>query len=214
MFSEMFNKPITGQPDGQVKISHVMDACISKQGLTFIEVGANDGKSNDPLAEYIIPFNWKGIMIEPVEKCFRVLQANYCNVPDIKCEQVAIFPGAETVSMYVPKNTLAASLNPKHTAFGGKAKEVIVPATTLDAIVQKHGIKELDLLYIDAEGFDFVVLQTLTMVRPKIIHYEHRHLGEQKAQCEEFLLKKGYCLYFNRNNTIAIEIVLTQDLLK
>lgn len=208
----MFSRLIVGQPDGQVKITHVIDACANKNNMTFIEVGAHDGRSNDPIAEYIIPFGWKGVLIEPIEKCFNILQETYKDTPNIACERAAIFPGHDVVDMYIPKNTQAASLNPKHSAFGGKAKKVIVPATTLDCIVEKYNLTNLDLLYIDAEGYDFVVLQTLTKVRPRIIHYEHRHLGNQKTECEEYLKNKDYSLYFNRNNTIAIENRLIENL--
>lgn len=205
---------INGQKDGQVKIDHVLSVINSLDNMTFIEVGANDGKTNDPLAKYIVSNKWTGVLIEPVEKCFKSLCQIYKDIAGISCENIAIFPGTDTVKMYIPKNTAASSINPKHPAFGGPAQETIVQSRTLDFIVNKYGMTELDLLYIDAEGYDFVVMQTLTSLRPHIIHYEHRHLGEQKQKCEEYLKNLDYSLFFNRNNTIAVGNGLIQNIVE
>ena len=58
-------------------------------------------------------------------------------------------------------------------------RQVVVPAMTLDALFAKHGIEELDLLQIGAEGDDWQVLQTLNLATtaPTLIQLETGHMA-------------------------------------
>ena len=56
-------------------------------------------------------------------------------------------------------------------------------------------MNKLDLLQIDAEGYDFELLKIFPFSRviPKIIHFEHIHLNEiDRNNCLEFLHNIGY----------------------
>lgn len=50
---------------------------LKKEDLFFVQIGANDGKSGDPLYEFIINNNWKGILIEPMPDVFEQLKENF-----------------------------------------------------------------------------------------------------------------------------------------
>ncbi|MBK6937124.1 MAG: FkbM family methyltransferase [Chitinophagaceae bacterium] len=45
--------------------------------MFFVQIGANDGKSGDPLYEFIINHNWKGILVEPMPDVFEQLKENF-----------------------------------------------------------------------------------------------------------------------------------------
>ena len=67
---------------------------------------------------------------------------------------------------------------------------------TLDQLLAKHQIRQLDLLQIDAEGYDFEILKTLDFnkVKPRFINYERVLLQDQEPACREMLEKHGYRL--------------------
>ena len=70
---------------------------------------------------------------------------------------------------------------------------------TLDALLAKHGIAELDLLQIDAEGYDWDVLQTLDLkkVAPRVIQMETGHLHRNTiSTVGRFLSDAGYLIYY------------------
>ncbi len=76
---------------------------------------------------------------------------------------------------------------------------------TLNVLLAKHGIKEIDLLQIDAEGFDWKVLQTLDVERmkPTIIQLEYGHLPRQAlTEMTRRLDDYGYELYFGSPRAI------------
>src|SRR5580704_6695904 len=69
--------------------------------LTFIEVGANDGEFNDPLREYIVKFQWRGVLIEPQPDVFERLKLNYAGQSDrLSFENVAISTDTAPIALY------------------------------------------------------------------------------------------------------------------
>ena len=59
----------------------------------------------------------------------------------------------------------------------------------------KYEINKLDLLQIDAEGYDFELLKIFpfSKVTPRIIHFEHLHLNETDRDASlKFLHNLGY----------------------
>jgi len=203
---KLFGKKVNLPDPKQVKIINIIDIFPGREGLKFIEVGANDGCYNDPVNAWVKKYHWKGVLIEPVPSAFKDLMGNYRGVPNIFFENVAICNNNnKPQSFYIPKSSKVASLNSKHPPMK-KVKQVMIDTMTLNAVVEKYCFEDFNFLTIDAEGYDFNVLQSLDFNRykPEIIHYEHRHLGESKEDCEEYLYSYGYKLYFNKNNTVAL----------
>jgi hypothetical protein len=61
--------------------------------------------------------------------------------------------------------------------------------------LQRHAISRLDLLVIDAEGWDWRILRQfdLKRVQPKLVLYEHQHLSaSERAEAHQFLSEVGY----------------------
>jgi FkbM family methyltransferase len=187
---------------------------IAKHGekLTFIEVGANDGKMGEALREFILKYHWKGILIEPQPDVFERLKANYAGLDDeFSFENVAISSNPAPIQMYRSptqkgdqgSNTLAtADQKIAAKTLGLKSDElekITVPTARLDDIVEKHGVTSLDILQIDTEGLDWDVLQTLdlTKTRPYLIRFEHGHLSPAViGKMTEYLNEHGYPVNF------------------
>lgn len=206
----LFGNRVFLKDETQVKITDVVEAHPLKEKFFFVEVGANDGVSNDPIRDWVEKYNWEGVLIEPVETAFVKLMKNYEGIKGVYFEKVAISDSEnDTALLYVPKASKVASLNKNHPPAKGKKDVVRTKLSTLDKIVEKYSIDHIDLLNIDAEGHDFNVIKSLDLDKHKtrIIHYEHRHLSkDEKKECEYYLKRNMYELYFNRNNTIAINV--------
>jgi FkbM family methyltransferase len=161
---------------------------------TFLEVGANDGLSGDPLREYILKHEWKGVLVEPQPDVFARLVKNYAGEHEgLSFENVAVSSDPRPITMYrmppsAAESTLGtatvASADPKITArqlgvSADQLEKIQVPTARLDDIVARHGLAELDILQLDTEGFDWDVLQTLDLnrTRPWLIRFEHGHLS-------------------------------------
>jgi FkbM family methyltransferase len=89
----------------------------------FIQIGAHNGVSNDPLHDFIVGFGLQGILVEPQPQAFAELSRNYSNFPTITLENVAIADEEGEKTFYTIKPELGflqycsqiASLHRAHT---------------------------------------------------------------------------------------------------
>jgi FkbM family methyltransferase len=199
--------------------------------LTFIEVGANDGEFNDPLREYIVKFQWRGVLIEPQPDVFERLKLNYAGQSDrLSFENVAISTDTAPIALYrLPDScplsrqkfaAAVASSNQGRTARllpvkPHQLEKVVVPTAQLDDIIVKHHLAGLHILQIDTEGLDWEVLQTLDLTknRPLLIRYEHGHLSAQViGAMTQHLNAHGYLVNFG--GLEADSVALRRDFIK
>lgn len=193
-----------------------VEALMARRGdvLNFVQVGANDGVFTDPLRPYVLARGWRGVLVEPQIDVFERLKANYAqSAGSLVFENIAI-SSKDTVTLYLPPADLG-DRDPAHAhavvsvdadviarQIGmpeSSLRRVEVPAMTLDALLERHSINELDILQIDAEGYDWDVLQTLDLQRvaPTLIQLESGHLNRPTlARMAQDLNAAGYLLYY------------------
>jgi len=73
-----------------------------------------------------------------------------------------------------------------------------VKCVTLKDLLQKYNIKNIDLLQIDVEGHEYKIIRSIdfNVIRPKIIHYENKHLNiDDNKECVALLKAKGYTVF-------------------
>lgn len=63
---------------------------IQNKNYNFIKIGANDGKTGDPIFYLINLFSLKGILVEPVPYVFKKLEYNYRKNKNVFLENSAI----------------------------------------------------------------------------------------------------------------------------
>jgi methyltransferase, FkbM family len=224
-----FGLAVMKHPTSPFRPIRIFDLCVqflmSVRGpeLRFVQVGANDGVFDDPLRKYILNFPWRGILVEPQPDVFDKLRANYTDLKDrLIFENAAIAADAEEISMYRPKpqgsNAVYAasvsSMDEKLTArqLGlkkGELERISVPCLTLDKLIERHTMPEIDLLQIDTEGYDFQVLRTLNLAKysPLVIQFEHGQLKYREVdEVVQYLSRNNYSvLYGGRQiDTVAI----------
>ena len=167
----------------------------------FIEIGANDGEQHDPLRELILGREWRGIMIEPVPFVFERLRRNYAGLDRVALENVAIADHVGARAFYhlaeAPPEE-RASLPGWYDGIGSFSRDAViahgrdipgieervvrteVPCLTLDALLERHAVDRVDLLLVDAEGYDWEILRRVDLetTRPRLVIYEHYHLAQ------------------------------------
>ncbi|MEZ4856624.1 MAG: FkbM family methyltransferase [Gelidibacter sp.] len=161
------------------------------KSVNFIQIGANDGKRFDPIYEFV-KYNGtrvKGYVVEPVKDYYEDLCANYKNHPNIMPLNVAIHNTLQETSIYkvgkafesmVPEFALGiASFDKNHHKKTHIPSEYIieekVKCMSLEIMIETYQIKQLDVLILDAEGYDYEILMQIDYkkVTPAIIHFEH-----------------------------------------
>ena len=67
-------------------------------------------------------------------------------------------------------------------------------------------INHIDLLQIDAEGYDYEIIKMIKFqkIRPSIIRYEHKHLSKKDfTECLELLVNNNYGILFEDSDITA-----------
>ena len=196
----------------------IRDLMSRKSDIFFLQIGAHDGVSFDPIHDYVRQFHWKGLLVEPQPAVFRKLRENYADERQLLFENSAIASRDGTLDLHCFENADAedhASMltsTRKHylTMNGdnqrGALKTITVPALTLESLLTKHGVERVNLLQIDTEGFDFEIIKMIDFKRmkPDIIHYENNFLNRrQKSECSRILGEQNYALLNLGIDTIA-----------
>ena len=203
-------------------MDHFVNAYASvKSDVFFVQVGANEGSTEDPLYRQIRLKNWKGILIEPLRDEYRALQENYKDCPDLIFENVAISQQDElrpfyyvnkekgNVPFWVTKlssfdRSITEQVNEHYP--NAVVESFDVRCTTLEHLLEKNDTSKVNLLFIDTEGFDYEILKTVNFdkVVPDVVIYESRHLSkEDHAESIAMLQKLGYNIYKAEHDTVA-----------
>jgi FkbM family methyltransferase len=176
----------------------------------LVEVGANDGRTGDPLYHLIRNSrHGQALLIEPVPYLFDRLRITYSGLPHCILANVAIAPTAGTMPIYYidprarerspnlpPYFEELASFNKQRieNVLGRSAAsllcERLVRTTPLTILLAEHQITHVDLLQIDTEGYDYVVLKTFPFetMKPLLVCFEHRYLCDSDRKSATSLL--------------------------
>ena len=193
----------------------------------FVKIGANDGIANDPCSRILLKNTaWCGLLIEPVPHCFEKLQKNFSDPARFTLEPVAIGSKNGTAPFYVV-DPLINEAHPDLPAFFDRIgsfsrhhvkkhlkpelhsfiKERTVNVSTLTDVLARNAIQKIDLLHIDAEGYDFEILKTVDFntLSPTLIFLETNHLTKADlADMHRLLHRHNYSVRNAGRDHLAI----------
>lgn len=181
----------------------------------IIEVGANDGKTGDPLYKIIKQNpNGKAILIEPVPYLFERLKKTYSDCSHCIFENIGIASESGHMPIYYADSDARLSMPNLPDYFEELASfdrsrianllgtqgesfmcEELVETMSLKTLMERHKVTHVDLLQIDTEGYDFEVLKTFpfNVTKPKVVCFEHCHFTEEdRSASREMMLRNGY----------------------
>ncbi|WP_416896517.1 MAG: FkbM family methyltransferase [Minwuia sp.] len=195
----------------------------STRPVTLVQVGANDGSANDPLARMIAEDPERidrALLIEPQTAAFERLTARYRGFGEIHCLNAAIDREAgERTIWSIDRDAVKARLG-RNMSDGiasferdhviqvlrqngiGDAETFLtsepVTLSTLGGAAASVSIRDPDILLIDTEGFDAEILRMAldTGWRPRLLQYEHKHLSTPDRRAVSARLRAlGYRLW-------------------
>ena len=78
--------------DHQFSVLEFLSDRLPQTGTDFfvVQIGANDGCTEDMLCELIKSRGWKALLVEPQPGPFATLQATYRDYPNVQCVQCAV----------------------------------------------------------------------------------------------------------------------------
>ena len=210
-------------PSPPAAISSLLRAVVRRAhrpDFFFVNVGANDGVSNDPIYPFLREYGWRGIAVEPLEPVFAELQRNYARFPGVALERAAIAPEPRPFH-YIPAaagyertwTKQVGTLDPRFLEktirlmrtyeFDGPVPagleeavvRIEVPCLSFEQLMAKHGVERVDFINIDAEGVDYEIACTIDLARwrPSILCIETADMDdEQRSSLERRLGAHGY----------------------
>ncbi len=198
----------------------------SKPNVRFIQVGSNNGVSNDPIHKHIISYKWTGILVEPVPYLFEDLKSNYSSIKErFVFENSAIATTNGKLKFYRLKKSDLKGLPMWYEQIGSFNKEVIlkhksrvphfdelliedtVNAITFSELLNKHSLKQIDLIHMDTEGYDYEILKLIpfSTLNIELIMFEHIHLSDTNYKQAIALLKtNGFTVGTIDEDVIAV----------
>jgi hypothetical protein len=190
----------------------------------FIEIGVCDFETLLPLADN----GWEGILVEPMKYYMdklprkeNIYYENSCilpksDIPDDKIVDIQYWDfdfikskgeegewmkGISSTDLHM--NCFIA--NPQWNKYVKKTK---INAISLDELILKYNVKQIDFLKIDIEGKDFDILNDYSFdIKPRLIKLESKflhHKGWSNDTILTFFKKKGYIVYFEKDDLYAI----------
>lgn len=196
----------------------------NRKKLFFVQIGANDGYTADPIYNLVKKFGWSGVLVEPVPEYFQKLKQSYEGVPNLSFANVAIADknGYKTLYGFSDQAPLWIKLHTKtknsfskktilsHSWYMPNLEKFIVgqkvKAINVETLIKKYTEGKVDMIFIDTEGYDFEILKQFDLgtLRPSVVYYEHKHLClADKNKSRNMLADHGYKLEHDRLNTFA-----------
>src|SRR6266436_768500 len=227
----LFNywKPKTGNIIGLLDEFCSADA---RSLISFVQIGANNG--DDEFTNLRKRHGWLGVMVEPQQEVFaELVRLNSCD--GLYFEQVAISDHECELPMYKISfseadwaHTLASfdrqiikrSIDDGWIARCAAAEGIVPPKSTgdwvttetvccitLQKLLDKYQLTNLDLLILDTEGHDYEIIKQMETLqhKPRALVFEHKFFSARDLRaCVKTLRAWGYKLNADDSNTIGI----------
>jgi FkbM family methyltransferase len=191
--------------------------------LKILQVGANDGLSEDSISSIIPAIPCRAILVEPHPYAFRALQARHSNSKGIILEQTAISKEKRILQFFMSSNPVHSEITSTRRAHverhikthnarrseeaPAEVTSFTIESTTIFAILEKHGFQNLDILACDAEGMDFEIITSALdkNFRAEIFHFEVVNMT--KSEMREIVSRlrdAGYVLAQSGRDLLAV----------
>jgi FkbM family methyltransferase len=217
-----------GTPYLDLAPSGVLGCLLAKlfreaRDLSFVQIGANDGRRADPFVNHVVSLGWHALLVEPLPSYYSQLTALHSGNPRVTCLNAAVDDSCGRREIHQIDPALKhlpdwawglASFDRDRVVKAARELGLVetdVLASTV-ATVDWHeiwrrlGDRRCDILAIDAEGHDIRLLRLadLPAHRPRIVHFEHVCVepSERFAFYRE-LMEAGYELATDGPDSIA-----------
>lgn len=168
----------------ELEVKQLIKNSITPKYKFLVDVGASGFYSAASL--FLLDENWKGLLFEPDPRSYDKLVEKYSNHESIKVLNKAVSNKEGKLEFLLHPNPTLSSLEKNSTWYkeDTQVTKIEIEVVKLHAELSVWGIpKDFDFLKIDAEGFDYRILENLLResdYRPQIIMHEIQHPGPEK----------------------------------
>lgn len=200
-------------------IEQRIQSILGDKPIRFLQVGGFDGISRDKMHPLIMRnIEWQGIIVEPIPQYFKRLQQTYLGFDRVQLENIAIGFGGPTTMYYVdPFGGMpdwfeqTASFSFEHVKRHAEQfvdqpiHEIVVETQTVSSVIEAID-GPLDLLFVDAEGFDYEVVKQAPLDELQVVVFERVHLSESRLNAvSALLLSAAFTLYAYSCDIVAVK---------
>ena len=200
-----------------------------KEEITFIQIGSNDGISNDPIREFVVGSpRWRGCFVEPLPHLFKKLKQNYnyLSRKNLNFFNFALSEDGKNIKLFRVKSRFhyefpnfidqIASFDREHVLKHicnsqnpeEKIEEVDVSSSTFCELVNISGYQEVDLVHIDVEGYEFYLIPFILnedKFKPDVVIFESIHMKDsERVIIDNLFTTKRFKVIDIGADTIAI----------
>ena len=179
----------------------------SKHMYNIIQIGANKG--NDDLSQLIGNVQpQKLILVEPMKLHNQDLLNHYSWVNNIFLENVVVeketgkdvefFYHVEDGPKYEVASLIREHIYPRHPNLSDEGiTSFIIQTININDLFKKYNLLNIDILFIDAEGYDDTIISTIDFEKYNItkLYFENLHIKNQNIY--DYLENKGYSIEKN-----------------
>lgn len=186
-----------------------------------LSVGSCNGTFHDTISAYMCTYRWRGMFVEPIPDAFAELKKYVerdlpegcilenvacsdnerteimCYIPWSKIESDGLHEAIIGMGSFVPPKNGFES-DPETKQLLEEHGELIeVPVKTVNQLLEKNNIDNIDFCTIDTEGFDYEVFLGFDVEKylPKVIKFELFNNDEDKlVKLFDRLIAAGYIL--------------------
>ena len=175
-------------------------------------VGAYDGVQNDPVSRFVQGHDCSGIFVEPQPAAFARLRENLGSNPRFQLVNAAVGEVTSCQELfYVPPGVggfprwteQLASFRRDHIVkhegrvpgISDHIRSTTVATTSFEDLLERFNVRAVDVLQVDAEGFDAMLLSWFPFgrLKPGVVHYEIEHMSAKElAATRARLASFGY----------------------
>lgn len=211
---------------------NVFFAKVDQKNFFSVQIGAADGCINDPIFHHMKSRGLAGIVVEPQKFLFDILKKNYLGTK-VVCVNAAIVKVGGPITLWTVKQDSdlfrrnpiimgqKASLNratvektiTRKLRKGEVASELVEPTMvdgiTFNELAEHYGVKNITLLQIDAEGFDWEILKTIDLKHftPEVISFESNKFNSKtKKEYFDYLTSHSYTVFEDGIDTVAYKL--------
>tara|TARA_Y100000590_G_scaffold19300_1_gene22788 strand:- start:763 stop:1506 length:744 start_codon:yes stop_codon:yes gene_type:complete len=184
----------------------------------LVQIGANDGSRFDELNIFIKKCKIKSVLVEPINEYFEDLKRNYKNFENVYFENSAITVGTKKKEIFVVNNKNIndydehikgiSSFDKNHLIkHGVKSNHILkkkINCISILNLLKKYNISNLDILFIDAEGYDGDILIDFfsSSTQEPILIFEYIHIENKIFKDLVSILTNKKYSYFNINENL------------
>jgi FkbM family methyltransferase len=194
----------------------------------IVQIGANDGKHDDPIRHILAAKNIGAVLVEPLPVAFNALSKLHANRPNTQLVQGAISREGGDMSLFVPvvegqelqssvwacrtKEQAAGEVKRNMGRRALKSSEIVtapVHSQTAAELLEYCALSPGDVavLVCDTEGQDTEIVHSFldSGARPEVMLYEQLHVTEASAlELKAHLTTVGYTIEETIKDVLAV----------